>query len=208
MNVDIVYLAIVLVVVLFSMVIHELAHGYVAYILGDDTAKKMGRLTLNPIKHVDPFLTVILPISLALVGAPVFGGAKPVLFNPNNIKNEEWGVALVAISGPIINFLIAFVSFGLWSFTMPENEIVNQVFASLVYVNLGFFVFNLIPLPPLDGSRVLYAFAPDFVRDFMKKIESFSIWILFAILILANSFVIRLIGAVVNWFVVLFGDVF
>src|SRR3990167_5063323 len=101
MNIDLVHIAIVLGVILFSMTLHEAMHGFVAYFLGDDTAKREGRLTLNPIKHIDPFLTIFLPLMLALVGGPIFGGAKPVPFNPDRVRYDEWGAALVAISGPL-----------------------------------------------------------------------------------------------------------
>ena len=112
MDINIGYMATVLIVILFSMTLHEVMHGFVAYWLGDDTAKLQGRLTLNPVKHIDPFLTILLPIILALTpGAPIFGGAKPVPFNPARVKYDEWGAALVAVAGPLTNFVIAFVFF-------------------------------------------------------------------------------------------------
>ena len=102
---------IVLAVILLSMMLHELAHGFVAYKLGDDTAKEDGRLTLNPLKHLDPWLSVAMPLILLLSGGPVFGGAKPVPVNSSKLKWGPWGMALVAIAGPLTNFLIAFVAF-------------------------------------------------------------------------------------------------
>ena len=105
----IIYIAIVLGVILLSMTLHEAMHGFVAFWLGDDTAKREGRLTLNPIKHLDPFLSILLPLGLAIVGAPIFGGAKPVPFNPDRVRGEEWGAALVAIAGPLTNLIISFV---------------------------------------------------------------------------------------------------
>ena len=104
------------------MIIHEVMHGYASYWLGDDTAKMQGRLSLNPIKHIDPFLTILLPVALALSGGPIFGGAKPVPFNPLNIKYGEWGVALVAMAGPITNFLLAFIIFAIWVVVRPVLE--------------------------------------------------------------------------------------
>ena len=105
-------LAVVFGVILFSMTLHEAMHAFVGYWLGDDTAKNEGRLTLNPIKHIDPFLTILLPLGLALLGGPIFGGAKPVPFRPDQVRWGDWGAALVALGGPLTNFFIAFVSFG------------------------------------------------------------------------------------------------
>ena len=120
----IVSLVLVLGVILLSMTLHEAMHGFVAYWLGDDTAKREGRLTLNPIKHLDPFLSIVLPLALFLVGAPVFGGAKPVPFNPDRVRGEEWGAALVAAAGPLTNLLLAFITFGLWAVLgMPAASI-------------------------------------------------------------------------------------
>jgi Zn-dependent protease len=186
MEIDIVYIATVLVVILLSMTLHEAMHGFMGYWLGDDTAKLQGRLTLNPIKHIDPILTIALPVLLALVGAPVFGGAKPVPFNPARLKYDEWGAALVAVAGPLTNFVIAFICFGLALFT-PAGSFASQFFMTAVYVNLGFFVFNMIPLPPLDGSRVLYALAPEFVRRGMELIEQYGLVLVFIIVLFANS---------------------
>ena len=106
-DINLLQIGIVLGVILFSMTLHEAMHGFVAYFLGDDTAKLEGRLTLNPIKHIDPFLTILLPLMLAIVGAPIFGGAKPVPFNPNRVRYEEWGAAFVALAGPLTNFILA-----------------------------------------------------------------------------------------------------
>jgi len=174
-------------VVLFSMTLHEAMHGFMAFWLGDDTAKLQGRLTLNPIKHIDPFLTILLPVLLAIAGGPIFGGAKPVPFNPARVKYDEWGAALVALAGPLTNFVIAFLLFGVYSF-MDGSTLVGQSVLLGVYVNLGFFVFNMIPVPPLDGSRVLYALAPDAVRRAMEIIEQYGIILIFAVVLVASSF--------------------
>ena len=111
-NIDIVYLIVVVASILISMTLHEIMHGLVGYWLGDDTAKHQGRLSLNPIRHVDPFLTIILPLVLALAGLPIFGGAKPVQINPFNLKWGEWGMALVAVAGPLTNMLMLFRMLG------------------------------------------------------------------------------------------------
>ena len=203
-------IAIVLGVILLSMTLHEAMHGFIAYWLGDDTAKREGRLTLNPIKHLDPFLSVILPLGLFLIGAPVFGGAKPVPFNPDRVRGEEWGSALVAIAGPLTNLLIAFVTFGLWAVvgTPPATELGGQILITAFTVNLGFFIFNSIPIPPLDGSRVIYALAPEFIRTGMRFIEQYGLIFIFAIVILFNSAIGTLIITVMTFFLDVFQGIF
>lgn len=178
-------LVIVLGVILFSMVLHELAHGVVAYWLGDETAKDDGRLTLNPVKHIDPVMSILVPVLLYLSGGPIFGGAKPVPVNTRNLKFGAWGMALVAIAGPITNFLIALISFliGYFSGWLNMGGVVGTIFLELVLVNLGFGIFNLIPIPPLDGSRVLYALAPDVVREGMEKFEKIGIIVVMILVI-------------------------
>ncbi|MBI3889753.1 site-2 protease family protein, partial [Candidatus Saccharibacteria bacterium] len=176
-------------VILFSMTLHEAMHGFVANWLGDDTAKLQGRLTLNPIKHIDLFLTILLPIGLAIAGLPIFGGAKPVPFNPERVRYDEWGAALVAIAGPLTNFILAFIFFGVYAFAQPASGTISaQILLTAVSVNLGFFIFNMIPVPPLDGSRVLYALAPDFVRRGMEFIEQYGIFVVFIIVVFASAF--------------------
>ena len=164
---------IILLIVLLSMVAHELMHGLVAYLLGDNTAKEEGRLSLNPLKHLDPINSVALPVVLFLLGGPVFGGAKPVPINSRNLKWGEWGMALVAVVGPLTNLVLAFISFLIGHFTglLYDGGVWQFVFTEMVLVNLGFMVFNLIPIPPLDGSRVLYAIAPDGARAVMERFE-------------------------------------
>ena len=209
MNLDIGYIAIVISVVLISMTLHEAMHAYAGYWLGDDTARLLGRLSLNPIKHIDPFLTVLLPVLLAISGSPIFGAAKPVPFNPNNLRGGEWGMALVGLAGPVTNFVIAFVVFGIWVIVgAPGQGLVGQIFMTAVYVNLGFFIFNMIPIPPLDGSRVLYALAPDFVRRGMEAMERYGILIVFMIIIFAGSSFNVFFGNALNFFIVLFARFF
>ena len=188
MDIDIFNLAIVLAVILVSMTIHEAMHAFMSYWLGDDTAKLQGRLTLNPIKHIDPFLTILLPIFLALSGGPIFGGAKPVPFNPARVRFDEWGSALVAVAGPLTNFVLAFINFGV-ALLLGLGSDIGQILLTATFVNLGFFVFNMIPLPPLDGSRVLYALAPEFVRRGMEMIEQFGIIFIFLIILVASPFI-------------------
>jgi len=209
MNIDLTYIAIVIITILISMTLHEAMHAYASYWLGDDTARLMGRLSLNPIKHIDPFLTILLPIMLAIAGAPIFGGAKPVPFNPNNVRWGEWGAALVAIAGPFTNFVIAFFIFGTWALVgAPVQGIWGQIFITAIHVNLGFFIFNMIPIPPLDGSRVLYALAPEFVRRGMESIERFGIIIVFAIILFAGAAFTTFFVTAINFFMLLFARIF
>ena len=172
----------------FSVILHELAHGIVAYWLGDHTAKEAGRLTFNPIKHIDPYLSILVPVVLYIIGAPVFGGAKPVPINAKNLKGKEWGMALVAAAGPFTNLLIAFIAFVISHFTGwlygSGGTLPQFFFMELVFVNLGFTIFNIIPVPPLDGSRILYAIAPDWFRTVLANIERYGIIIVYAMILL------------------------
>lgn len=188
MEIDFLYIGIVIGVILISMTLHEAMHAFVGYWLGDDTAKREGRLTLNPIRHIDPFLTIILPLVLALMGMPIFGGAKPVPFRPDMVRGGDWGAALIALAGPLTNFVLAFVLFGTWVLVgaPPTSEISGLFLQTAVMVNLGFFIFNMLPIPPLDGSRALYALAPDFVRKGMRIIEQFGLVFIFALVLLAG----------------------
>lgn len=208
-SINIFDIAIILLVILLSMTLHEVMHGYVAYLLGDDTAKLQGRLTLNPIKHIDPFLTIILPVLLAVSGAPIFGGAKPVPFNPARVKYDEWGSALVALAGPVTNFLIAFTLFGLWAALGAEyNSVLGGVLWQAVLINLGFFIFNMIPFPPLDGSRVLYALAPEFVRRGMEAIEQYGVVFVFVIVFFASSAIGAFMLSAMKLFIIIFSAIF
>ena len=202
------YIIIVLVIVVGSVILHELAHGAVAYWLGDRTAKDAGRLTLNPIKHIDPFMSILVPVILYILQAPVFGGAKPVPVNYYNLKWREWGMALVALAGPLTNFLFAFVFFLIGHFTGAiygtGGELTFFIFQEVIFINLGFMIFNLIPIPPLDGSRILYAIAPDGFRPILASIERYGIIIVYALILLFgqffSSFMINGMNGIVNFF--------
>lgn len=154
-----------LLVLIFSVVIHELSHGYVAEHLGDPTARLAGRLTINPLKHLDPFGSFILPASLWFLtgGQMVFGWAKPVPYNPMNLKDPLSGGGKIAAAGPISNFLIAVV-FGIIFRIFAGAGIITSfltiLFSIIIYVNILLGVFNLVPIPPLDGSKVLFAILP------------------------------------------------
>lgn len=188
MNTNFGYIIIVFAIVLGSVILHELSHGLVAYALGDTTAKDAGRLTLNPLKHIDPYLSILVPVVLYILGAPVFGGAKPVPINYHNLKGREWGFALVAIAGPLTNFFLALLSFLIGHFSGllygAGGAVWQFVFSELVLINLGFMIFNLIPIPPLDGSRVLYAVSPDPVRQFLMSIERYGVILVYLLILL------------------------
>ena len=161
-------------VLAFSIGMHEMMHALVSNALGDDTARLMGRVSINPLKHIDMFTTVLLPLLLLLMGLPPIGAAKPVPFNPARIKFEEFGVAMVAVSGPLTNLVLALL-FGVTLHFIGGAGIFADFATIGLYINVGFFVFNLIPFPPLDGSRVLYAFAPSPIQRVMEYIEGFGL---------------------------------
>lgn len=214
MGIDIVYIIIVLVVILLSMTLHEAMHAFVGYWLGDDTAKLEGRLTLNPVKHIDPFLTILLPLILAIIGAPIFGGAKPVPFRPDKVKGGDWGAALIALAGPLTNLFIAFIVFGIGvlSGVIVEEgfrvSLAGTIISTGIMVNLGFFIFNMLPIPPLDGSRAVYAIAPDFIRNGMRLIEQFGLVFIFAIVLIGGSFLGIFMTEVMSFFLNVFSGIF
>ncbi|PCI89579.1 site-2 protease family protein [Candidatus Kaiserbacteria bacterium] len=158
MGADIIFLIAILVI---SVVIHEVSHGFAANWLGDPTAKLQGRLTLNPISHIDPMGSVILPTILVLSGSPfLFGWAKPVPYNPYNLRRGgRWAEAIVAAAGPAANLVIALVFGLLIRFSILPADITNLA-VSIVFLNILLAVFNLIPIPPLDGSKVFAQLLP------------------------------------------------
>lgn len=195
----------IFVVILLSMTVHEAMHAFMGYFLGDNTAKIEGRLTLNPLKHIDPFMTILLPLTMALLGGPVFGGAKPVPFNPNRVRYGEWGAAMVALAGPLTNLFIAFFAFGIGVLMgvvsnggLVASSFLGSVIAMTVSVNLGFFVFNMLPVPPLDGSRLLYALAPETARRLMEQIEQYGTLVVFLLVVLFSSAIGRVMSACIS----------
>ncbi len=178
-----------IVVILYSVTIHEVAHGLMANSLGDPTAKNLGRLTLNPIKHMDLFGSVILPLVLYLTTGFAFGYAKPVPYNPNNLIDRKYGPVKVALAGPAANFILALL-FGLSIRFMPDvfmSPLIPQLFSIIVMLNLALGVFNMFPIPPLDGHWLLMAFLPpsmDAVKVFMYR-NSFFLFPLFLIFFMA-----------------------
>jgi Zn-dependent protease len=162
-------------ILVFSVVIHEVSHGYAALLQGDVTAKYAGRLTLNPIKHLDPIGSVFVPLILALIpGGLIFGWAKPVPYNPYNLKNKRWGEVFVAAAGPASNIFIALI-FGLlirFSETLHLPNSFVELSLTVVLINIVLTIFNLVPIPPLDGSKILFGFFPHKtikINDFFNK---------------------------------------
>ena len=192
-------------IILLSMTVHEAMHAFMGYFLGDNTAKIEGRLTLNPLKHIDPFMTILLPLTMTLLGGPVFGGAKPVPFNPSRVRYGEWGAAMVALAGPLTNIFIAFFAFGIGVLMgvvsnggLVASSFLGSMIAMTVSVNLGFFVFNMLPVPPLDGSRLLYALAPESARRLMEQIEQYGTLVVFLLVVLFSSAIGRVMSACIS----------
>lgn len=172
--------------VLFSLSVHEMAHGFVAYKLGDPTAKRDGRLTLNPLAHLDPMGTIAMIISS--VAGRGFGWAKPVMINPSYFRNPLKGMLQVSIAGPLSNIGLAII-FGLIMRLFPQLSLTVKVFlATAVIMNLSLALFNLIPVPPLDGSRVLMYFLRGRAFEFMARMEQYGFMILIAIVVIFPGF--------------------
>ena len=177
---------------LLAIVFHEVAHGWTANWLGDPTARMLGRLSLNPFKHVDPVLTIILPLLTFLMTGLAFGGAKPIPLTPQNFRNPRRGMAVVAAAGPLSNVLMAGAWFGIeWLAVVLVQEGIQLT--PLIYmaavgwqVNVMLAVFNLIPIPPLDGSRVIVPLLPRAGVRFMDRIEPYGLFIIFGLIFLLN----------------------
>lgn len=198
MGFDIVYILIVFCVILVSMTVHEMVHAVVGYLLGDKTAEKEGRISLNPLVHIDPYLTILLPLVMLLAQGPVFGGAKPVPFNPHNLKWGEFGAMLVGISGPLSNFLLAFIGAIFYVLVADPNSILGYGLQIWIVVNLGFFIFNMIPIPPLDGSRLLYYLAPEFIRKGMRAMELYGLILIFILIVVFSPVIGNLMNTGIN----------
>jgi Zn-dependent protease len=192
-------------VLLVSMSVHEAMHAFVGLKLGDDTAAEEGRVSLNPLKHIDPFMTVILPaITLIVFHAPILA-AKPVPFNPDRVKYDEFGAAMIAAAGPLSNLLLAVIAViiaRLSGIDLDSGGLsAGNILTTFIWLNVSLFVFNLIPIPPLDGSRVLYAFAPEPLQDFMRQIEPYGFFIIIGLVLVGGfgSFITQLNAAVLNF---------
>lgn len=184
---------IVLGVLVVVLSVHEASHALAALKLGDRTAYEYGRVSFNPLRHIDPFATVLLPmITLILFQVPLLA-AKPVPFNPDRVKYDEFGAAIIGFAGPASNLLMAMTGALLYKF-VPGGTFFSDVVSIFVLINIGVFVFNMIPIPPLDGSRVLYAFAPETLQDFMRQIEPYGFFIVFGLVLAVPGFTDLLIN--------------
>jgi Zn-dependent protease len=185
-------------VLIISVIIHEVAHGYAANWLGDPTARLAGRLTLNPMVHLDPMMSVILPGLLIVTGSPIlFGAAKPVPYNPYNLTNQKWGEAIVAVAGPAANILIAII-FALIIRSVsvfPLSDSFIHLSLDIIKLNIFLALFNLVPIPPLDGSKILPRLLPFSLamkyNTFRQSLEqnaglSFAVVIIVFVLVLSE----------------------
>lgn len=188
-----------IVILIFSAVIHEVAHGAMANRLGDPTARMSGRLTLNPLKHLDFFGSFVLPALMLLFTAgrgPIFGWAKPVPINPYNFRDQKYGSAKSAFAGPAANFAIA-LFFGLAIRFIPAISQISGlglIFAYIVYINLLLAIFNLLPIPPLDGHHILFAFLPPGSENIKIALSQFGLFILLFVIFFAFDWVILIIN--------------
>lgn len=212
---DIITIILSLIILIYSSILHEIAHGYVAYRLGDPTAKLLGRLTLNPIKHIDPFMSIILPLILFFTSPIIFGGAKPVPIDPFNLREGRKDIALVSLSGPMTNILLSLLGSLLihifypnMSLNMVTNSgIIGFCLSSLVSLNLLLAIFNLIPIPPLDGSKILASILPKKDAAAYLSLEPIGLFILFALLFIPIGpfSLMGLVGNLLNFSISLLG---
>jgi Zn-dependent protease len=202
-----------LIPLIIAIVFHEVSHGWVANALGDPTARLRGRLSFNPIKHVDPFGTLLLPMVLAVSGAPVFGWAKPVPVIAGRLRNPRWHMVLVALAGPGMNFLLAFVAaiiFATLVAASPQGlawAFVAQNLLNFMVINVFLAIFNLIPLPPFDGGQVVQGLLPRPLAVHYAKLSRFGFPLLILLLLVvpmlfpSANIVERAVAPPVNWIV-------
>jgi Zn-dependent protease len=184
-----------------SVVVHEVSHGYSAYLQGDNTAKYAGRLTLNPLKHLEWFGSFILPVISYFLGGFIIGWAKPVPFNPYNLRNRRWGEALVAIAGPAANVCLALffgllLRFGVWT-TLGAGFV--YVAQAIVFINLILATFNLVPIPPLDGSKIVFSFFPNSLQNVRPFFERYGFFILIFFIFFLWQFMLPIVSHEFTW---------
>jgi len=192
-----------LIILIFSIVIHEVSHGAMAYWLGDPTAKYAGRLTLNPVNHIDPIGSVILPLLLWVSHSPVlFGWAKPVPYNPYNLKDQKYGPALVGAAGPGSNLVLALI-FGILIRVLivfaPLTATLGTFIGLLSYIvaiNIFLAIFNLVPIPPLDGSKILYALLPDSAYNIKMFLEQWGLFLLLIFIFSLSGIILPIVGII------------
>jgi Zn-dependent protease len=189
---------------LIALTTHEFAHALVGYLQGDETARRFGRLTPNPIAHIDPIGTILMPLLGSFSGLPFIGWAKPVPFNPYNLKHGKWGAVAVAIAGPGMNLLVAFLAMGLFFVAvgpmgLTSDNLLSIFLLRLVIISLGLGVFNLLPVPPLDGSRLITSFfdGPQYAR-LRHTVETKGPLFLLGLVFLDYFLNGRLIGPIFN----------
>ena len=191
----------VVIALIMSATFHEYMHGFAANQLGDPTAKNAGRLSLNPIKHLDLVGSVLIPLFLVIMQSPfLFGWAKPVPFNPYNLRNRKWGEAIVAAAGPGINIVIALVfglilRFGASAMPVPAVFIVEMI----TLINILLAIFNLVPIPPLDGSKILFALLPPSAANVRRIMEQYSTFLVLFFILVLWSYVFPLVILVFSW---------
>ena len=193
MNVDLIFSMLILI---FSVIIHEVSHGYAAYLMGDNTAKYAGRLNLNPFNHLEWFGSFILPVISYFFGGFIIGWAKPVPFNPYNLRDQKWGEAKVAFAGPLSNIIIA-LFFGLLVRFGALNQLGDAfvyIANMIVFINLILATFNLVPIPPLDGSKILFSFLPYRMQDVRVWLERNGIYVLIFFIFFLWRFVLPLVS--------------
>jgi Zn-dependent protease len=185
------------VILVMSIVIHEVSHGFMAEYFGDDTARNAGRLTLNPIPHLDMFGSILLPAVLVLTHSPfLFGWAKPVPYNPNNLSNKKWGTIAVAAAGILANLLIAII-FGIiirLSSGIALQSNFYFITSVIVIVNLALAIFNLVPIPPLDGSKILFSFLPERAFSFILAYEQYSLILLLVFIVFFSDYLFPILA--------------
>lgn len=192
MSIDFIFSIIILI---FSVIIHEVSHGYAAYLQGDNTAKYAGRLNLNPLNHLEWFGSFILPTMSYLLGGFIIGWAKPVPFNPYNLRNQRWGEAIVAFAGPLSNICVALFFGFLLRFGVLSSLGSGFVYIAtvIIFINLVLATFNLIPIPPLDGSKILFSFLPYSMQNIRNFLEQNGTIILVFFIFFLWKFVIPLV---------------